>query len=44
MNIGSVSIQRPVLASVISIFIVLFGAVGFTYLACASSPAWTRPW
>ena len=32
MNIGTVSINRPVLASVISILIVLFGIIGFAVM------------
>jgi multidrug efflux pump len=43
MNIGSISINRPVLASVISIIIVLFGAVGFTYLGVREFPSVDPP-
>ena len=32
MNIASLSIRRPVLASVLSIVLLLFGAVGFSLL------------
>ncbi len=43
MNIGSISIERPVLASVISIIIMLFGAVGFTYLGVREFPSVDPP-
>ncbi len=43
MNIGNLSIDRPVLASVISIMIVLFGAVGFTYLGVREFPSVDPP-
>ena len=39
MNIGTVSINRPVLASVISILIVLFGAIGFGFLGVREYPS-----
>lgn len=43
MNIGSISINRPVLATVISIVIVLFGAVGFSYLGVREFPSVDPP-
>ena len=32
MNLSSFSIERPVFTTVVSIVIVLFGIIGFTYL------------
>ncbi len=43
MNISSISIERPVLATVISIFIVLFGIIGFTYLGVREYPSVDPP-
>jgi multidrug efflux pump len=43
MNISSISIQRPVLATVISIVIVLFGAIGFTFLGTREFPSVDPP-
>jgi multidrug efflux pump len=43
MNISSVSITRPVLASVLSITIVLFGIIGFTYLGIREYPSVDPP-
>lgn len=43
MNISSVSIERPVLATVISIFLVLFGIIGFTYLGVREFPSVDPP-
>ncbi|MCC6937811.1 MAG: efflux RND transporter permease subunit [Flavobacteriales bacterium] len=43
MNIGTVSINRPVLASVISIIIVLFGAIGFNFLGVREYPSVDPP-
>ena len=43
MNISSISINRPVLASVISILIVLFGAIGFGYLGVREYPSVDPP-
>jgi len=43
MNIGTVSINRPVLASVISIVIVLFGAIGFNFLGVREYPSVDPP-
>ncbi len=38
MNISSLSINRPVLATVISLLIVLFGAIGFFFLSIREYP------
>ncbi|MFT3885472.1 MAG: efflux RND transporter permease subunit [Flavobacteriales bacterium] len=43
MNISSISINRPVLASVISILLVLFGIIGFTYLGVREYPSVDPP-
>src|SRR6187402_66484 len=43
MNISSVSIERPVLASVIAILIVLFGAIGFGFLGVREYPSVDPP-
>ncbi len=43
MNISSVSINRPVLATVISIVLVLFGVIGFTYLGVREFPSVDPP-
>ncbi len=43
MNISSLSINRPVLASVLSIVIVLFGIIGFTYLGVREYPSVDPP-
>ena len=43
MNISSISIERPVLATVICIFIVLFGIIGFTYLGVREYPSVDPP-
>ncbi|HOW25513.1 MAG TPA: efflux RND transporter permease subunit [Bacteroidales bacterium] len=43
MNISSVSIKRPVLASVISIVIVLFGGIGYTFLGVREYPSVDPP-
>ncbi len=43
MNISSVSITRPVLASVLSITLVLFGAIGFTFLGVREYPSVDPP-
>ncbi|MGE0078025.1 MAG: efflux RND transporter permease subunit [Bacteroidales bacterium] len=43
MNISSVSINRPVLASVLSIVVVLFGFIGFTYLGVREYPSVDPP-
>lgn len=43
MNLSSVSINRPVLATVMSIVIVLFGIIGFTYLGVREYPSVDPP-
>lgn len=43
MNISSLSIRRPVLATVLTIIIVLFGAIGISYLGIREFPNIDRP-
>src|SRR5512136_112816 len=43
MNISSVSISRPVLSSVLSILIVLFGMIGFYFLGVREYPSVDAP-
>lgn len=43
MNIASLSINRPVLASVLSIIVVLFGIVGFVFLGIREFPSVDPP-
>lgn len=43
MNLSAVSIQRPVLAIVINIFILLFGLIGFSYLGIREFPSVDPP-
>lgn len=43
MNIASLSIRRPVLASVLSIVLLLFGAVGFSLLGLREYPSVDPP-
>ncbi|MDX9847763.1 MAG: efflux RND transporter permease subunit [Tenuifilaceae bacterium] len=43
MNLSSLSINRPVLASVLSIVIVIFGVVGYTYLGVREYPSVDPP-
>ncbi len=43
MNISELSLKRPVLATVMNILIVLFGAVGYTFLAVREYPAIDPP-
>lgn len=43
MSLSSISIERPVLATVISIVIVLFGGIGFTYLGIREFPVVDPP-
>lgn len=38
MSLSAISIRRPVLALVMSIFIILFGVIGFTYLGVREYP------
>src|SRR6201986_514638 len=39
MNISELSLKRPVLATVLNLMIILFGVVGFTFLAVRDYPA-----
>ncbi len=43
MNISELSLKRPVLATVMNIMIVLFGVVGFSFLAIREYPAIDPP-
>ena len=43
MNIASVSINRPVLATVLSILVVIFGIIGFSYLGVREFPSVDPP-
>ncbi|MCC7332124.1 MAG: efflux RND transporter permease subunit [Flavobacteriales bacterium] len=43
MNISSLSISRPVLATVMSIIIVLFGAIGYNFLGVREYPSIDPP-
>ena len=43
MNISELSLKRPVLATVMNLAIILFGVVGFTYLAVRDYPAIDPP-
>jgi multidrug efflux pump len=43
MNISSLSINRPVLATVISVIIVLFGIIGYTFLGVREFPSVDPP-
>ncbi len=43
MNLSEISLQRPVLATVFSIIIVVFGAIGFKYLGVRGYPAIDPP-
>lgn len=43
MNISELSINRPVLATVMNLIIILFGVVGFTFLAVRDYPAIDPP-
>lgn len=43
MNISSISINRPVLSIVMSIIIVLFGAIGYNYLGVREYPSIDPP-
>ncbi|MGY6560886.1 MAG: efflux RND transporter permease subunit [Luteibaculaceae bacterium] len=42
-NLSSISINRPVLASVMSIVVILFGVIGFTYLGVREFPSVDPP-
>src|SRR6187455_3448025 len=43
MNISELSIRRPVLTFVLNIIIILFGAIGFTFLGVRDYPAIDPP-
>ena len=43
MNISSISINRPVLSTVLSILIVLFGVIGFVFLGIREYPSVDAP-
>ncbi len=43
MNISSISIQRPVLATVISLVIILFGVIGYAFLGVREFPSVDPP-
>ena len=44
MNISELSIRRPVLSTVLTLIILLFGFIGYNYLGVRSEyPSWTIP-
>lgn len=43
MDLGGLSVRRPVLATVMSVIIVLFGAIGFKYLGVREFPSIDPP-
>src|SRR6202008_3200905 len=43
MNISELSLKRPVLATVMNLMIILFGVVGFNFLALRDYPAIDPP-
>jgi multidrug efflux pump len=43
MSLSNISIERPVLATVMSITIILFGVIGFTYLGVREYPSVDPP-
>src|SRR5215212_7999134 len=43
MNLSSISINRPVLAIVMSLVIILFGGIGYTYLGVREFPSVDPP-
>ncbi|HMN31826.1 MAG TPA: efflux RND transporter permease subunit, partial [Chitinophagaceae bacterium] len=43
MNLSSTSINRPVLAIVMNVIIILFGAIGFTFLGVREYPSIDPP-
>ena len=43
MNISSLSINRPVLATVVSLVIILFGAIGYAFLGIREFPSVDPP-
>src|SRR3982751_816709 len=43
MNISELSLKRPVLATVMNLMLILFGVVGYTFLAVRDYPAIDTP-
>ena len=43
MNISEVSIRRPVLATVMTVIILLFGIIGYAYLGVREYPSVDNP-
>ena len=43
MNISELSIRRPVLATVMTLLILIFGAVGYMYLGVREYPSVDNP-
>ena len=43
MNISELSIRRPVMATVLTLIIVLFGVIGYTYLGVREYPSVDNP-
>ena len=43
MNISELSIKKPILATVMNLFIILFGVIGYTYLGVREYPAIDPP-
>lgn len=43
MNISELSIRRPVLATVLTIIILLFGFIGYSYLGVREYPSVDNP-
>ena len=43
MNISELSIRRPVLATVMTVIILLFGIIGYTYLGVREYPSVDNP-
>ena len=43
MNISELSIRRPVLATVLTLIIVIFGVIGYTYLGVREYPSVDNP-
>ena len=43
MNISELSIKRPILATVMNLFLILFGIIGYTFLGVREYPAIDPP-
>jgi HAE1 family hydrophobic/amphiphilic exporter-1/multidrug efflux pump len=43
VNISELSLRRPVLATVMSLFLILFGVIGFNFLGIREYPAIDPP-